>query len=132
MASFDLQLDGPCAEIIYRLLGTVDGCGRLDDALDQDRHPVGNAAVDAAVVIGRGADTALFAAEGVVGFTATQVRKSKSKAELYAFDGRHAEEQMAQHAFDRVEEWLADPGGQAADGSLEDAADAVSALCRRG
>ena len=129
MAPMDLQLRFLSAQIVYGLLGLEDRRGRLDDALDEDRHAVGNAAVDAAIVIGQRTDAAAIA-ESVIGLGAIKLRKAKAQSELYAFDGRNTEQQMAEDAFDRVKEWFADPGRKAADRSFKDPADAVFCFLR--
>ena len=75
--------------VIHRLLLFVDAGRRLDSGAEDDRHSVGDAAVDARVVVGGRDHRIALHAEGIVGLRAFQVGEAEAGAELNALHGRH-------------------------------------------
>ena len=131
MPSLDLQPDRFLCLIVDRILFLEDGGGRLDDTLEADRHSVGDAAVDTAVVVGHRSDLSVLHAEGIVDLRAVIGGKVKAQSKLYPFDGRYAEQQVAQYALDGIEERFADAGRESDHSGLDDAADTVAVVCGR-
>lgn len=95
-------------------------------------HPVGDAAEDAAVVVGGSFDLTILDAERVVCLAARLGGKAKAKPEFNPFDCRDAEHQRSNAAFDAVEHRVADAGRQSDGGTFDDTAHrilSVAAVC---
>ena len=128
MPPVDLKLCILAAEEIDRFLRLVDRRRRLDGKAEEHRHPVGNAAVDAAVVIGGGGDSAVLHPEGIIVHAARLVDQIEGIPELHALDRRNAEECMRQHTLQGIEPRLPDACRQTRDDRFQNAAHAV-AVC---
>ena len=112
--------------VIHRLLLFVDAGRRLDSGAEDDRHSVGDAAVDARVVVGGRDHRIALHAEGIVGLRAFQVGEAEAGAELNALHGRHRKRHVGNKALHAVKIRLAHTGGQAENGCFKDAAHAVA------
>ena len=108
------------------LLFLEDGGGGLEGEAAEDGFAVADAALDAAAAVGGGADAAGVHVEGVVVLAAAEARAGKAAADLEAFGGGEAHQGFGEVGLEFVEDGLAEPGGDAADGALDDAADAVA------
>ena len=75
-----------------RLLRPCNGGRRAHRHGKQDRHSVGNAAVDSACAVGLRADGVPVQADRIVGLAAIQIRKSKAVAERHSLDRRDCKE----------------------------------------
>ena len=88
---------------VHGVLFLSDGGRGFDDHAEDHGHTVGNAAVDAAVVVG--ARMYAFAGqEGVVGFAAAHGGKAEAGTEGQPLDGRHGEDVARYGGFDIVVE----------------------------
>lgn len=121
--AFELQFRLLPGFIVYGVLRDKDGSRRLDDGMENDRHAVGDAAVDARVAVGAGDDCILLQDEGIVGLRAKEAFKAKAFAKRNALDGRHREEKAGQLAFNGVKERFANAGGQPFDAGFENRTD---------
>ena len=91
----------PAADLYVRLLHReevdcvlrlADGRGRLDDRPEDDRHAVGDASVDASVVVGLCYDPAASYPETVIGLTSSHTGHGKTASEFYPLDCADREE----------------------------------------
>ena len=126
MTALNLQLGRLQGAHVHRLLGLVDAGGWFDGSAHHQGHAVGDAAVDAAVVVGRGNDPAVLHGHRVVGLPAPQPGHGKACAELHTLHRGNAEEQVGQLAFHAVEEGFTRARGQAGDRRFQHTAHAVA------
>ena len=129
VTALDLQaLFFACLEI-HRFLLARNGGGGLYGAAEKQGRAVGNAAVNAAVMVGLGVDAAVcIDAERIVGFAAPQFGKAEAAAEFDPLDGGDAEQHMGKQAFHTVKIGLADPGRHAGHRGFQHAAHAVETV----
>ena len=117
---------GWCAGLLCPAL--IDGRRGLDGGGEHHGHAVGDAAVDAAVVVGARDQPPVFnALDCVVGTAAEKVPQSRSPARTARPDGGHAVKQRRKLTFHRVEEGFADACGQAGDCGFEHRAHGIPA-----
>ena len=95
-----------------------------------ERHAVGDAAVDAAGIVGRHGDAPVFQADGVVCLAAAHFGEGEAAAELHALHAGDGIEHAGDAALHAAEEQPADAGGYARDDALELAADGVAGAAR--
>ena len=126
MTAVDLDLRLLAGAEIHALLGQGDGGGGTDGGLKGDGHAVGDAAVDAAGVVGLGDHLAVPHLEGVVGLAAPHEGEGHPGAEVHPLDGGDGEEVLGEDALHvAAEVGGPQPGGQAEHGALHGAAHAV-------
>ena len=130
MAALDLQLRIGPADIIHGMLLLIDAGRRLEHRAEHDGHTVGNAAVDAAVLVRGGGDFAVPHRERIVGLAAVHCGKAEARAELNALAGWDGEHQVGQLALNAVEPRLANARGQTGHNRFQNAADAVALAAR--
>ena len=99
------------------MLLLIDAGRRLEHRAEHDGHSVGDATVDAAVLVRGGGDFAVPHRERVVGLAAVHCGKAEARAELNALAGRDGEHQ-------------ADARGQTGHNRFQNAADAVALAAR--
>ena len=116
-------------EVDRRLLAR-DRRRRPQGHAHDERHAVGDAAVDAAGVVGRHGDAPVLQADGVVCLTAAHFGKGEAAAELHALHAGNGIEHAGDAALHAAEEQPADAGGHARDDALKLAADGVAGAAR--
>ena len=116
-------------EVDRRLLAR-DRRRRPQSHAHDERHAVGDAAVDAAGVVGRHGDAPVLQADGVVCLTAAHFGEGEAAAELHALHAGDGIEHAGDAALHAAEEQTADTGGHARDDALKLAADGVSGAAR--
>ena len=95
---------GGCAGGVDRLLLLSDRGGGLERHPQGDRLPIADAALDAARVVGGGAQAAILAGqEGIVVFAAQQQRATEPRADLEALGGRQRHHRLGQVGLELVE-----------------------------
>ena len=122
----DLQLSVLLCRKIHGVLLFINAGGGLYHRAEHQRHPVGDAAVHAAVAVGGSAHRAVLHRKGVVGFAAAQPGKGKARAEFHALAGGDGKHQVGKLALDTVKPRLAHTGGQPGDDGFQNAAHAVA------
>ena len=125
MPSGNGQVDLLFFQEIHRLLGLGNGRRGFHRAAEQNGHSVGDAAVDAAVMIGRGHDTAVFQPKRIIASAAAALCQSEAVAKLHALNTAQRKQRVGKKAFYAVKPRLAYAAGHAQHGGLHHAAHAV-------
>ena len=68
VTSLDREFDIFFRVVFDRFLRFEDRSCRLDHGMDQDRHSIRNAAIDARIVVGSRLDPSIVRIQGVIGF----------------------------------------------------------------
>lgn len=82
MTALDREFDVFFRVVLDRFLRFEDRSCRLDHGMDQDRHSIRNAAIDARVVVGSRLDPSILRIQGVIGFASFLAAKSKPRPKL--------------------------------------------------
>ena len=110
---------------IHALLGSRDGGGGLHRRPESQGHAIGDAAQDAAAVIALSNDSPVFYGKGIIILAAPEPGRGEAGAELDALHRRDAEDGGGDPVLHPIEHGVAQPGRQAQDGALNDAAERI-------
>ena len=129
VAALDLELHLFPGAQVHTLLGQGDGWGGAEGDLKENRHPVGNAAVDAPGVIGLGDHLTVLYLKGIVGLGAPHIAQSHPGPEgdrLHRRDGEKVLGEDPLHVSAEVRG--PQPRREAHHGALDGAAHAVTVV----
>ena len=124
VASLYYELFGTAGGQIDGGLGTGNAGGGLDGGTEDDGVAVGDAAVDAAGTVAGG--VARDVGERVVVLRAAHAGGSEAVPELYAPDARYGENHLRNGRLHRIEERLAQTGGDPAADAFHHSADRIA------
>ena len=107
-------------------LGTADGGGGLEGCGEDHGHAAGDAAKNAACIVGGGDDFSVHYGKIIVAAAARNTGAVEADAEFNALHSRNAVDNLGDLAFHTAEHGLADAGGETHDGAFDDAANTVT------
>ena len=124
MASLYYEFFGTAGSQVDSNLGTGNAGGGLDGGAEDERVAVGDASVDAAGAVA--GSVSCDVGERVIVLRAAHAGGSEAVAELYAPDARYGENHLGNGRLHRIEEGLAQTGGDSAADTFHHSTDRIA------